>query len=445
MTNAFLLGMVLLAGPRPDAAYTRAALREGASRCGGACNQMAILQTASLEQKLTSMKLAGVPAADVVRSMQWELKDLKEFPFDKIDASARDDARAIVGWRIGEIEAAFATRDPEKVKAARIAQTDALAALLAKGALEAGLSTDLPTSLKVNERIFRGVKDADLSGHPYDFDTLDLRASAAADQAATANTLLGLVKDGALSDADASRLYETARARGIPVGDSDDARARLIAGLEAAAKQADDRLARMRKAYADWDKLQKSLPPTPSIGLPSRPMPPPAFLSPQQMVADGLIPGTGAANFGAKRIGFGTAITGPLNAINTGYSLGGWYENSALMNFQMAERERMRSEYRERLADWEKNVKPLIEENKRRCEEEAKRPPSPEAQRILARDARLALILGGGLNPEAVIRFLSVAGAGSPPSGGSNVPRYGFPTVPQSYRPLAPIGGGQQR
>src|SRR2546423_7354127 len=98
-----LLVVLVLAQSRPDAAIARSALQEGGGNCGGACSAMAILQTGSLQQKLLSMKLAGMPAKDLATWSRQEPADLPKFPFDQIAAAGPDDPRAIIAWPIVDL------------------------------------------------------------------------------------------------------------------------------------------------------------------------------------------------------------------------------------------------------------------------------------------------------------------------------------------------------
>ena len=111
----------------------------------------------------------------------------------------------------------------------------------------------------------------------------------------------------------------------------------------------------------------------PSIGLPSRPRPPSRIMSPQYMVAtEGLIPspygdaiGVGSMFKGAPR------ILPILDAINTGYSAGGWMGNEVIIKAQMRENWERKKDYERRVKEWDEKVKPLWEENERRRRRDA--------------------------------------------------------------------------
>lgn len=161
---------------------------------------------------------------------------------------------------------------------------------------------------------------------------------------------------------------------------SDDAKRRFGARraeqmqkqMDAVVKNRDAHLAALTAGYTDELKARaedaRIRANQPSIGLPSRPGRPRKIMSPQYMVAtEGLIPspygdaiGVGSMVKGAPR------FLGILDAINTGYSAGGWMGNEVIIKAQMAENYKRQREYEAAVKDWDKNVKPLWEENERR-------------------------------------------------------------------------------
>ncbi len=418
------LGLTLPVVPRLAHAQSRD-FAEVMASVGDRSPGSALYAAAISDARVASDEKLSPADLKIQMAYRWQaLEAIKPADFEIYGAKKGDVAR-LVAEQKEILRASYHATDPEAGKKAYLDYQKNVAAQYKAVAVKDGIGRELPDLLRVTDAMFAGTTNDDLKKP-----SASIRADDVEGRAVAANLAIGHAKallEIAKSD---PRVFDDA-----VIGARQDP-ARVKARLEEVVKTNEARLAAMKESWDGRKKEIAALPKYtgPSIGLPGRPVPGPAFLSPQQMVADGLIPGAGAADKVGSRVGLGY-LTGPLKAIDMGYSAGGYYENSALVLFQNAERAKMRQDYEARVKDWEKNVRPQIEKNERQA--------AIDSANWRARQASIEFMLGGGGLPP-VIKFGDTVIA--PGFNGSRFAetRPLSPSITPYYR-ANPSGGGVQR